>query len=92
MVRDLLTKKPDMTEKEVLAKVKSADRRTIRGVRVSMGIDRQTALDAARSWLKINPGEPAKVVIHRCLEAYGIHLGPPDVSRLRPKSKKKGGK
>lgn len=92
MVRDILTKKPDSTEKEVLAKVKSADRRTIRSVRGSMGIDRQTALDAARSWLKVNPREPAKTIINRCLAMYGIHLGPPDVSRLRPKSKKKGGK
>lgn len=91
-VRDLLIKKPAMNEKEVLEKIKTADRKTIRAVRVSLGIDRQAAIDAVRGWLKLNPREPAKLVIARCRKTYGIHLGPPDVSRLRPKKRKKGAK
>lgn len=87
-VTALLTKNKALTEKEVIEQIKGSDRKMVREVRRAMGIDRPSAIAAVRAWLKHHPRSKAKGVIHDCLHLYGIHLGPPDVSRLRPRRKK----
>lgn len=89
-VRALLTKNKALTEKEVLEHVKGTSRKEIRALRVSLGIDRQSAIADARGRLAKEPGLPAGRLISDILAAYGVRLGPPDVSRLRPVKKKTG--
>ena len=72
----------------------------IRDVRRKMGIDRPTALAWARTLLAKEPTTEARVVIDAIAEKFGIRVGPPDVTRLRPKEarrprkngRKKGGR
>lgn len=89
-VRALLMKNKALTEKEVLGRVKGTSRKEIRALRVSLGIDRQSAIADARGWLAKEPGLPAARLISDILATYGVRLGPPDVSRLRPVKKKTG--
>lgn len=56
----------------------------IREVRRKLGIDRPSALAWARALLAKAPTTEAKVVIDGVAERFGIRLGPPDVTRLRP--------
>ncbi len=95
-VRDLLEQNKGLTEKEVKEKaartlrVKPADVSggIVREVRKSMGIDRPSALSFARDVLKKDPGMEARTLIQAVGERFGIRIGPPDVSRLRPASAK----
>lgn len=87
-VRALLTKKKHLTEKEVLAQVNGTDRKQIRAIRVSLGIDRQSAISDARGRLMKEPSLPANRLIDEIMATYGVRLGAPDVSRLRPKKVK----
>lgn len=72
----------------------------IREVRRKMGIDRPSALAWARALLSREPTTEARVVIDAIAEKFGIRVGPPDVTRLRPKEarrprkngRKKGGR
>lgn len=57
----------------------------IREVRRKLGIDRPAALAWARAQLAKAPTTEARVVIDAVAERFGIRLGPPDVTRLRPK-------
>ena len=72
----------------------------IREVRRKMGIDRPSALAWARALLAKEPTTEARVVIAGIADRFGIRVGPPDVTRLRPKEarrprkngRKKGGR
>jgi len=57
----------------------------IREVRRKLGIDRPAALAWARAQLAKAPTTEARLVIEAVAEKFGIRLGPPDVTRLRPK-------
>lgn len=57
----------------------------IREVRRKLGIDRPAALAWARALLAKAPTTEARVVIEAVAEKFGIRVGPPDVTRLRPK-------
>lgn len=57
----------------------------IREVRRKLGIDRPAALAWARAFLAKAPTTEARVVIEAVAEKFGIRVGPPDVTRLRPK-------
>ncbi len=57
----------------------------IREVRRKLGIDRPAALAWARAFLAKAPTTEARVVIEAIAEKFGIRVGPPDVTRLRPK-------
>jgi hypothetical protein len=89
-VRALLAKNKALTEKEVLEQVKGTSRKEIRALRVSLGIDRQSAIADARGRLAKEPSLPAARLISDILATYGVRLGPPDVSRLRPVKAKTG--
>lgn len=89
-VRALLTKNKALTEKEVLDRVKGTSRKEIRALRVALGIDRQSAIADARSRLAQEPSIRAARLIEEILATYGVRLGPPDVSRLRPVKAKTG--
>lgn len=89
-VKALLMKNKALTEKEVLEQVKGTSRKEIRALRVSLGIDRQSAIADARSRLAQEPSIRAARLIEEILATYGVRLGPPDVSRLRPVKKKTG--
>jgi hypothetical protein len=89
-VKALLIKNKALTEKEVLEQVKGTSRKEIRALRVSLGIDRQSAIADARGRLAKEPGLPAGRLISDILATYGVRLGPPDVSRLRPVKAKTG--
>lgn len=56
----------------------------IREVRRKLGIDRPAALAWARAQLRKAPTTEARIVIEAVAEKFGIRLGPPDVTRLRP--------
>lgn len=56
----------------------------IREVRRKLGIDRPAALAWARAHLAKAPTTEARVIIETVAEKFGIRLGPPDVTRLRP--------
>ena len=56
----------------------------IREVRRKLGIDRPAALAWARAQLAKAPTTEARLVIEAVAEKFGIRLGPPDVTRLRP--------
>lgn len=88
-VTALLIKNKALTEKEVIEQIKGADRKMVREARRALGIDRPAAIAAVRGWLERAPALAAGWVITACLNTYGIRLGPPDVSRLRPKGRKK---
>lgn len=89
-VRALLMKNRALTEAEVLDRVKGTSRKEVRALRVSLGIDRQSAIADARARLAKEPGLPAGRLISDILATYGVRLGPPDVSRLRPVKAKTG--
>ncbi len=92
-VTDLLKKNKALTEREVKSKIgkafklnpKSISAGVIREVRAALGIDRPGALAFARKMLTEKPTLEAKKVIGAIAAKFGIRLGPPDVSRLRPR-------
>jgi len=92
-VTGLLKKNKTLTEREVKALIgktfrvnpKAVGAAIIRDVRAALGIDRPGALAHARKMLAENPALEAKRVIRTIGEKFGIRLGPPDVSRLRPR-------
>ena len=98
-VTDLLKKDKALTEKEVKAAIGRAFKTNprdvgagvIREVREALGIDRPGAIAFARKMLTQDPTLEAKKVIGAIGSRFGIRLGAPDVSRLRPKKKGKGG-
>lgn len=57
----------------------------IREVRRKLGVDRPSALAWARAYLAKAPTTEARIVIDSVAEKFGIRVGPPDVTRLRPK-------
>ncbi len=89
----LLKENKALNERDVKAalgkmlKVKPAEigAGVIREVRRKLGIDRPAALAWARASLAKAPTTEARVVIEAVAEKFGIRLGPPDVTRLRPK-------
>lgn len=95
-IRALLKEKKSLTEKEV----KEAVAKTfgvapaevggglVREVRRKMGIDRPAALAFAREALAKDPQLPARQLIDTLAERFGVRIGAPDVSRLRPASAK----
>jgi hypothetical protein len=95
-VTALLKKNKALTEREVKAAIgkvfktnpKKVGAAVIREVRKRLGIDRPAALDYARAMLKKDPVLEARKVIDTIGSKFGVRLGPPDVSRLRPKSAK----
>jgi hypothetical protein len=92
-ITDLLKKNKALTEREVKAKIgrefkltpKSISAGVIREVRAALGIDRPGALAFARKMLAETPTLEAKKVIGAIAAKFGIRVGPPDVSRLRPR-------
>jgi len=95
-IQDLLKETKTLTEKEVKAAVaktfktspKEIGARVIRDIRKSLGIDRPAALAHAKAMLVKDPLLEGKAVVDAIASKFGIRLGPPDVSRLRPKSAK----
>ena len=95
-VKSLLEETKSLTEKEVKAAIaksfkvspKEVGAGLIRDVRKAMGIDRPTALAFAKSLLKKEPLMEGKAVVEAIASKFGVRLGPPDVSRLRPKKTK----
>lgn len=91
-IESLLKAKKSLTEREVKARVAkllktkpaAVGAGLIRDVRKKMGIDRPAALAFARSLLAKDTAMEAKKIIAAVGERFGIRLGPPDVSRLRP--------
>lgn len=96
-VTDLVKKNKSLTEREVKAAIgkafklnpKTISAGVIRDVRKRLGIDRPGAIAYAKAMLKKNPVLEAKKVIETVGSKFGIRLGPPDVSRLRPASSKR---
>lgn len=92
-VESILQKNKSLNERDVKAvagkalKVKPEEigAGVIREVRREMGIDRPAALAWARALLAKAPTTEARVVIEGVAEKFGIRVGPPDVTRLRPK-------
>lgn len=92
VVRELLEKDKTLTEKDVkrraarALKIKPEDFSggLVREVRKVLGIDRPTALAHARELLRKDPALEARAVVETVAERFGIRIGPPDVSRLRP--------
>ena len=88
----VLKKNKSLTEREVKAATrrglklgrKPLNARIIRNVRKSLGIDRPRAIAHAKKLLEKNPVLEAKLVIAELAERFGVSVGPPDVSRLRP--------
>lgn len=91
-VTDLLKRNKALTEREVKAAIgrafklnpKTISAGVIRDVRKKLGIDRPGAIAYARALLDKNPVLEAKKVIEEVGTRFGVRLGPPDVSRLRP--------
>jgi hypothetical protein len=91
-VAELLKKDKALTERDVKAAVargfkvspRGIGAAVIREVRTELGIDRPSAIAHARSLLAKDPSMEARKVIEAVSERYGVRLGPPDVSRLRP--------
>lgn len=91
-VTDLLKKNKALTEREVKAAIgrafkmnpKTISAGVIREVRKKLGIDRPGAIAYARALLDKNPVLEAKKVIEEVGTRFGVRLGAPDVSRLRP--------
>jgi hypothetical protein len=98
-VTDLLKKNKALTEREVKAAIGKAFKvnprdvgaGVIREVREALGIDRPGAIAFAKKMLTQDPTLEAKKVIGAIGSKFGIRLGAPDVSRLRPKKMGKGG-
>ena len=96
-VESLLKEDKSLNERDVKAaagkalKMKPADigAGVIREVRRKMGIDRPSALAWARTLLTKAPTTEARVVIEGVAEKFGIRVGPPDVTRLRPKESRR---
>ena len=92
-VESILKENKALNERDVklavgkLLKLKPAEigAGVIREVRRKMGIDRPAALAWARAFLAKAPTTEARVVIDSVAEKFGIRVGPPDVTRLRPK-------
>lgn len=95
-VKSLLEQTKSLTEREVKAAIaktfkvplKEVGAGLIRDVRKGLGIDRPAALAYAKGLLKKDPLTEGKVIVDAIASKFGIRLGPPDVSRLRPKSVK----
>ena len=91
-VESLLKENKALNERDVkaavgkLLKMKPAEigAGVIREVRRKLGIDRPAALAWARALLAKAPTTEARVVIDAIAERFGIRVGPPDVTRLRP--------
>jgi hypothetical protein len=91
-ITDILKKNKTLNEREVKAAVRKGLKLgrepvgagVIREVRKSLGIDRPRAIAYARNLLVKNPTLEGKKVIEDVGERFGINLGAPDVSRLRP--------
>ncbi|HEX5854980.1 MAG TPA: hypothetical protein VFZ57_05115, partial [Thermoanaerobaculia bacterium] len=91
-VMDQLKKNKALTEREVKAAIgkvfklnpKTISAGIIRDVRKRLGIDRPGAIAYAKAMLKKDPVLEAKKVIDAVGSRFGVRLGPPDVSRLRP--------
>jgi hypothetical protein len=91
-VMDQLKKNKALTEREVKAAIgkvfklnpKTISAGIIRDVRKRLGIDRPGAIAYAKAMLKKDPVLEAKRVIDAVGSKFGVRLGPPDVSRLRP--------
>jgi hypothetical protein len=89
-VATILKNHKSLTEREVKAAVmknnggKLINARVIREVRRKLGIDRPRAVAWARQLLVKTPRLEARKVIAEVSERFGIRLGPPDVTRLRP--------
>jgi hypothetical protein len=96
-VTDTLKKNKALTEREVKAAIgkafklnpKTISAGVIRDVRKRLGIDRPGAIAYAKAMLKKDPVLEAKKVIETVGGKFGIRLGPPDVSRLRPAGSKR---
>src|ERR1039458_7873147 len=96
-VTDLLKKNKALTEREVKGAVgkgfklnpKAISAGIIRDVRKRLGIDRPGAIAFAKAMLKKDPVLEAKKVIGAVASKFGVRLGPPDVSRLRPAGAKR---
>lgn len=96
-VMDLLRKNKALTEREVKAAIgkvfkmnpKTISAGVIRDVRKRLGIDRPGAIAYAKAMLKKDPVLEAKKVIDSVGSKFGVRLGPPDVSRLRPAGSKR---
>lgn len=92
-VESILKEDKSLNERDVKAaagktlKIKPAEigAGVIREVRRKLGIDRPSALAWARTLLTKAPTTEARVVIEGVAEKFGIRVGPPDVTRLRPK-------
>ena len=83
MVRYVRT---NMHETETdLAKRLGVKRTVVRAARVAAGIDRKTAILWAKARLAVTPRAAAAWIIKLVRERFGIRLGPPDVTRMRPK-------
>lgn len=97
VVEGLLKEKKSLTEREVKEGAAKALESTpgdvpagiIRAVRTKMGIDRPRALAHARKMLANDPHAGARAVIAEIDERFGIRIGAPDVSRMRPEGAKK---
>jgi hypothetical protein len=91
-VTDQLKKNKALTEREVKAAIgkvfklnpKTISAGIIRDVRKRLGIDRPGAIAYAKAMLRKDPVLEAKKVIDAVGSKFGVRLGPPDVSRLRP--------
>lgn len=89
-VTSLLKKTKTLTEREVKTALarrlggKAVNARVIRDVRKQLRIDRPRAIAWARKMLARTPRLEARKVIAEVSERFGIRLGPPDVTRLRP--------
>jgi hypothetical protein len=96
-VTDLLKKNKALTEREVKGAIgkafklnpKTISAGIIRDVRKRLGIDRPGAIAFAKAMLKKDPVLEAKKVIGAVGSKFGVRLGPPDVSRLRPAGSKR---
>jgi hypothetical protein len=96
-VTDTLKKNKALTERELKAAIgkafklnpKTISAGVIREVRKRLGIDRPGAIAYAKAMLKKDPVLEAKKVIDTVGAKFGIRLGPPDVSRLRPAGSKR---
>jgi len=96
-VTDTLKRNKELTEREVKAAIgkafklnpKTISAGVIRDVRKRLGIDRPGAIAYAKAMLKKDPVLEAKKVIETVGSKFGIRLGPPDVSRLRPAGSKR---
>ena len=91
-VESILKEDKSLNERDVktavgkVLKMKPADigAGVIREVRRKLGIDRPSALAWARALLTKAPTTEARVIIEGVAEKFGIRVGPPDVTRLRP--------